>query len=150
MDFWHTCIVALNITCITLANDPTPIWRSEIMKWQPGEGSSFLQFYNLSLLNNLFWFLFSKGKEKKKISSVIPKPTCNTWTKSGQLTHSQGYYSQLWLLDSTLFLRRGLARSINGPFRGTMPTPLLSQLLSAMCMLSVWFMGSETRLPPIY
>lgn len=115
MDSWHTCS-CFKYTCIILAvpSTPTPppphtiltyTWRSERMKWQSGEESSFLQIYSLSFaqsLINLFWFLlFSKQKEKK--ISLAPTPIYNgTWTGSGQLANSQGYScSRLWLLNST-------------------------------------------------
>lgn len=58
-------------TCIRLTPPPIVTYtsRSKKMKWQPGEGSSFLQIYSLSFpqsLSNLFWFLFCFPKKKKK------------------------------------------------------------------------------------
>lgn len=54
--------------------------RSERMKWQSGDGNSFLHIYSLSfaqLLINLFWilFCFPKKKKKKNLISKHPYPS---------------------------------------------------------------------------
>ena len=59
-------------------------------KWQQGVGISFLQTIPCPLLNNLFWFLLSKEKEKKKSYQQTPIPVYMTpgLDKASWLTRS--------------------------------------------------------------
>lgn len=71
-----------------------------------------------------YHLVFQEKKEKKNPHQQIPIPINNhTWTGPGQLANLHNPSPAL-----NCIFRRGLARSIKGPWGAPGPPPLLSQL----------------------